>query len=185
MPFGSPALCSLVALCAFAAACTQPAPEVVPNAAGKGPFAIPQNGAALRGLAENRTFHFSFRQRGVQLEYYAASGDAYLWLQEEAETIAGHWRIVEEPQRAEPRVCFNYSTSSFFADRRISGDDWDCHKQSDLQEHVIAIVEGDPFELSSGSPPIVIPKDARWSTSRVVAATPQRETVDYVYLYKR
>ena len=29
----------------------------------------------------------------------------------------------------------------------------------DLQEHVIPIVEGDPFELSSGSTPIVIGKD--------------------------
>ncbi|GGX46846.1 hypothetical protein GCM10007385_13140 [Tateyamaria omphalii] len=185
MSLGRPILCSLLALGAFAAACTQPAPEVVPNAAGRGPLAIPQNGAALRGLAENRTFHFSFGQRGVQLEYYAASGDAHLWLQEEAETIVGQWKIVETSERDEPRVCFNYPSSSLFTSGQRSDDNWECHRQSDLQQHVIAIVEGDPFELSSGVPPIVIPKDARWSTSRVVAATPQREAVDYVYLYKR
>ena len=159
--------------------------EVVPNAVGAAPFAIPQDASALRALAKDRTVHFSFGQQGVQLEYYAASGEAFLWLQEQTQTIIGKWKIVERTGRSEPLVCFNYPVASLLTDLRVDDEGWNCQRQSDLQEHVIAIVEGDPFELSSGSTPVVIPKGARWSTSRVLAATPRREDIDYVYLYKR
>lgn len=113
--------------------------------------------AQLKTQISGRTHRAYSSQHGTQIEYLAANGLAYLWYPGNERAVVGRWSV--EPYDRNPSagvVCFSYQnaynpvTGTAGARHCITAAQFNnTHRESRA---------GDPFNLSAGRVPYVLPK---------------------------
>ncbi len=123
---------------------------------------------AVQARISGRTLRFFGTRHGTQIQYYAPSGQAYLWYPGNSAVVTGTWAVRADP-RLSSTVCFVYPGS------RIEGPQ--CHAADFFFDDAVEYVSGDPFGLSSGRVPGVLPPRRDMSLVEVSTAFGPRRIV--------
>lgn len=139
-----------------------------------------------------RTIFFSDDSHGTQIEYFAENGEAYLWYRGNRAANVGEWRSYAPQVEKNPgppigigiggiAVCFRYSPRSYNPVTNRFGGQWQCEESTLFAERITAIVDGDPFNLQSGTLPAVMPSKSSLTIGEILELTPAQETLNYIY----
>jgi len=99
-----------------------------------------------------RTLVFYGGGHGIQTEYYARGGRAYLWYPGNSRSVRGQWKY----SSGGSHVCFRYPANTYDPVKNKQLGDWNCKSKAKLQRMAKATCKGDPFRLSSGKVPYVL-----------------------------
>ncbi|UWQ80167.1 hypothetical protein K3725_03915 [Leisingera sp. S132] len=99
-------------------------------------------------------------QHGTQVEHMASDGRAYLWYPGNQRVVTGEWRT-ETDARGSGRICFRYGRSTFNPVTGQRGGSWNCVRAADFIWAEEEYTTGDPFGLSSGAIPFVMPREKK------------------------
>ncbi|MEL6425938.1 MAG: hypothetical protein AAFQ33_10845 [Pseudomonadota bacterium] len=121
--------------------------------------ASPENIFAF--LADTTFIHYS-DDHGTQIWYVGPEGRLFLWYPGNRRVVDGYWKVEYDPDIKDSQVFYRYPNSYNPVTRQL-GDSW---KTSDRTYYMMArhrMLVGDPFNLSSGKTPFIMPKDERVS----------------------
>jgi len=100
---------------------------------------------------------------GTQLEYHSSDGQTYLWYPKNRTVVSGRWRVKADAND-KPELCYLYGQNTYNPVLETRGGAWECRTLTFPNIGVSEGVKGDPFNLSSGEVPFVIPDRAFYST---------------------
>jgi len=108
----------------------------------------------LTDLLCDRTLHFFEPEVGNQIQYTAPDGSLHLWFPGRNATITGRWSVVQN-QGEKPQICL-----SFDEENPAGGPIEQCHALEEWQSWLVegGTVAGDPYALTSGAPPFLLPQ---------------------------
>jgi len=140
-----PALALALVALASLAACTPRAPTIPNPNVGKQVDNRPIN-------YTDRTIIFYEPSHGTQIEYFAPSGDAYLWYPGNTRVVAGKYKIDGN------NICFLYGKKTYNPVTRQIGGKWNCRPSFTHRFSAQKACSGDPFKLSTGDIPYRLEK---------------------------
>lgn len=88
-----------------------------------------------------------FRGHGFQVNYFDADGVAWLWYPGNRRGLREDWKTSGDD------VCFRHPKNSYNPVTRRSGGNFDCMGRKLASTRIIAVLDGDPFDLVSGKVP--------------------------------
>ncbi|MEO0379401.1 MAG: hypothetical protein AAF252_03975 [Pseudomonadota bacterium] len=155
-------------------------------------YVFPTIEKAFENSLTGRTLFFSNDGHGTQVEYFADNGRAYLWYRGNRTAVSSRWRTASPETgdipgppipigRGDVAICFKYPSASYNPVTKTSGGAWECRASILFGENVVAIVEGDPFDLASGQLPAVMPKNSTMSVEEILTLTPAAENLNYIW----
>lgn len=117
--------------------------------------------ATLTRIVSNATTTSRSGQHGTQVEYLSADGRSFLWYPGNRALVPGQWKV--EGRGGSAQMCFRYTSDSFNPATGQIGGGWDCRFGGAYLVDQYEILDGDPFGLSDGKVPFVMPRDAWWT----------------------
>lgn len=157
-----------------------------------GRYVFPTIERSFRNTLVDRTVFFSGGGHGTQVEYFANDGRAYLWYRGNRASVPSNWKTASPSNgdipgppipitQGDVAICFQYPSRSYNPATKTFGGEWQCRSSFLFAENIVAILEGDLFNLSSGRLPAVMPKDRALTVDQVLSLSPTNETFEYVY----
>ncbi|MEM9798611.1 MAG: hypothetical protein AAF919_19145 [Pseudomonadota bacterium] len=123
--------------------------------------------AALRAAIAGRTFVSFSQGHGTFVEYFAPDGLAVLWHPEDTRPNSGQWRVeMDRRDGTSSVVCLFFGNGSFNPATGVGGGRT-CITGVRFQAGQRDVLEGDPFDLSSGNVPFVMRKGRDYSVSEL------------------
>lgn len=117
---------------------------------------ISRNADAANGYLADTTLATWDRQHGTQIEYLGADGRTALWYPGNSGPVMGQWEI-RDKGRGDAEICFRYGADTFNPVTGQSGGDWECQDVYYYTAWKFERVAGDPFNLTSGRLPFILP----------------------------
>lgn len=124
-------------------------------------FGFP-SAAELRESLLGRTIVFNDRFHGTQVEYFKPDGTATLWYPGNFRGVPSLWKT-RQLSDDRVRMCFLYPSSSYNPVTEETGGTWECRSGRSFTSNIVAIVEGDVFNIGGGSVPKPLPKKTKMS----------------------
>ena len=114
--------------------------------------------AGLRARYSDSTHLDYSTQHGTQIEYMSSGGRAYLWYPGNTQLVVGEWNTQSDRQNG-GEICFRYPSATFNPATRTFGGNWSCQRAADFIWAEEQYTKGDPYRLSTGQIPFVLPRD--------------------------
>ena len=134
----------------------------------------------------NRTVLTVDRQHGTQVRYFADNGRTFLWYPGNNRIVAADWRV-QSQDRDGFALCFKHGTQTFAPVSGSSGRVWKCSGSvAQALAMTDEIVAGDPFNLSNGAVPFVMPYATDLTMEDLAqSADLNPDRLNYVYQWRR
>lgn len=135
----------------------------------------------VSALLRNTTTRIWDKGHGTQVEYLSAGGKAFLWYPGNRSVVVGDWKTQAREGGSVSEICFRYGQESYNPVTGQSGGTWSCRNATGYLVNLDVIVRGDPFNLTSGRVPYVLPKQERISLGKLFQRAGRAPVLTYVW----
>ena len=97
---------------------------------------------------------------GTQIEYFAATGENFLWYPGNTRPVFGVWKLQRDGKDTRYLICFRYQSNSYNPLTRQRGGSWDCRPFGPYVAGLTEVRNGDIFRLSGGELPFPLERSA-------------------------
>lgn len=124
---------------------------------GRYPSSVFQAAGLIARYSDSTRLDYS-TQHGTQIEYMSPTGRTYLWYPGNTQLVIGEWQTRPDRQKG-GEICFRYPSATFNPATRTFGGNWSCRRAADFIWAEEEYTKGDPYQLSTGRIPFVLPRD--------------------------
>lgn len=135
----------------------------------------------LKSFVSGNTI-WSFSERisgghGTQVEYHSRDGRVFLWYPGNTRAVTGTWELTG--QEGWQFICYTYQSNSYNPVTGERGGAPECKKATST--NLGFALRGDPFHLSSGNVPFVIPDGQRYAPGRLIQMMGgSQQSIDFI-----